>query len=189
MGNAETDFTPIIDKKLKVTVSPTGEKSEYLGFEDLPEIVNSMGEKVTGDAYQQSVDQLLLKLPGEAVKTGYSWTDDFSIDTLYNGGTITTSGKVVYTITDAIEHEGLPCYVITSIGTNLTKGSFTQQGMDISMERNGKSEGKLLFAYTKGMMVSMDASGRTDGLIEVPAANMTMPQEILTTSSFKVKFK
>lgn len=188
MGGGETDYGPILGKELSLELSPRGETDKFKGFDQLPPITNAMGEKIEGQVHQMGIEQMFTLLPEEPVKKGYTWTEEINSEMPYGGGNLKTTGQTVYTVVDFTEANGLPCAQITAVSSSTTKGEISQQGMSMTLERTGKSESVILFAYTKGMFLSMESTGKTDGIVDIPAAGMTIPQAILTKASFTVSF-
>ena len=60
--------------------------------------------------------------------------------------------------------------------------------MEMTMERNGTSAGHMIFAYEKGMYLSQEITGTSDGIVDIPAAGMTIPQKITSSTKTIVTF-
>jgi len=189
VANGETDYSKIINKTFTMDLGAKGEITNYAGFDDFPTITNAAGEQINGEMFQQGFKVMFLTLPEEPVKVGSSWVQDVSTELPYAGSVLKTTGTIEYKIVDKKEIDGLPCMVIESTGLLRTSGEFTQQGMEISLDRQNKSQNTIIFAYTKGLFISSESSGVTEGMVDIPAANMSIPQTIKVTSSYKVEFK
>ena len=189
MGEGETDYSELMGKKASFSLDGTGETDDYEGFEDLPTITNASGETVTGEMYEQVPGSSFIKLPDNAVKPGDSWDDNNSREMPYGGGTLKTETNFTYLVSEKLTIEGEECLRIEITGTARTSGNFEQQGMLIGIDRSSKSSGHLFFAYNKGMYISMDLVTKTDGLVTVESAGMTIPQTINSTTKTTVSFK
>ncbi len=189
MIDGETDYSKIINKVFSFDLAPKGDVSNYGGFDDFPTITNAAGEQIDGVMFQQQFKAMFITLPEETVKVGSTWEQDVTSDLPYGGGILKTTGKIVYKVIEKKKVDGLPCMVFEANGTLNTSGEFTQQGMDLSIDRSNKSHSTIVFAYTKGIFISIERSGVTEGIIDVPAANITIPQTITVKSSFEVEFK
>jgi hypothetical protein len=189
MGDADTDFSSIINKKMSMNIDFKGECSDFKGLEDMEPITTSTGEQVDADVFKQGFEQMFFLLPAEPVKVGTTWSQDVSNETPYGGGVLKTSGVVNYTVIEIKKVDNLPCVIIESEGNIKTTGKFQQQGMDLELDRTAKSKGIASFAYTKGIFLNVEATSNTTGSVEVPAMNMSIPQEIIVNSSTKVIFQ
>ena len=189
MGSGDTDYSELIGKKAEFTLSGEGEATEKKGFSKLPEITNINGESLKGEMYELVVDATFFKLPDHPVKVGDSWTNEDSSEMPYGGGNLKTESKTIYIITEKLVVDGEDCFKIDITGTSTTGGEFEQNGTQLAMERSSTSSGHLIFAYNKGMYLSMDVSSKTEGIIDVPAAGMKIPQTITSTTSTTVAFE
>lgn len=189
IANGETDYSKIINKLFTLDLGAKGEIANYGGFDDFPTITNAAGEQINGEMFQQGFKVMFLTLPDEPVKVGSTWVQDVNSELPYGGSILKTSGTIEYEIIEKKEIDGLPCLVIESHGLLKTSGEFTQQGMDISIDRKNNSQSTIIFAYTKGLFISSESSGVTEGIVDIPVANMSIPQTIKSKSSYKVEFK
>ncbi len=189
MGDSETDFSSIINKTMSMNLDFKGECSNFTGLEDMEPITTATGEQVDADVFKQEFEQMFFTLPAEPVKVGTTWSQNVSNETPYGGGVLITSGVINYTVTEIKKVDNLPCVIIESVGEIKTTGKFQQQGMDLELNRTALSKGTTLFAYTKGIFLNVEASSNTSDVVEVPAMNMSIPQEIIVTSSTKVSLQ
>lgn len=182
MGSQDTDFGELLGKKVSYSVNLSGEVSNEKGFEDLPSITNATGETLDGEMFKQVASSSFIPLPDHPVKLGDSWVDKDSTDVPYGGGTLTTTSSTTYLVTEKLEVDGMKCLRIDITAKSNTEGSFEQQGMELGLERNATSTGHAIFAYEKGMYLSQEIVSNTDGIVDVPAAGMTIPQKITSTT-------
>ena len=189
MGSGDTDFSELIGKKASFTLSKTGESKNFKGFDELPDITNANGETVSGGMYKDVVKGIFFKLPDHTLKTGDSWTNQDTTEMPLGGGILKTVSKTIYIVTEKLVVEGDDCFKIDITTTATTGGEFEQNGTQLSMERKSTSSGHLIFAYKKGIYLSMELVSKTDGLIDIPAAGMTIPQKISTTTHTEVVFE
>ena len=184
-GSGDTDFSELIGRKTKGTLSPKGKLGDLEGLEDFPSITNALGEPVTKDVFEQSIKQFFFALPDGPVKKGSTWTEEINTELPYSGGKLTTKGSVEYEILEKLKVDGYDCFKIQGNGNVNTSGTFEQQGMEINLNRDSKTTSTIIFAIDKGIYLSIENTSVTDGVVDVPAANITMPQSIKTISSFK----
>jgi hypothetical protein len=189
MGDSETDYSTWTGKKTRVNISPQGALSEYGGFGQLPEITTATGEKVNGDMVQKSISNQFFELPDHPVKIGDSWTATTTNDIPYGGGTLKQEETTVFTVSEKVKKDGLDCLKISAEGTGKVSGEFEQQGMQIELTRDTKTTGTIWFAVEKGMYISMESTSASRGEAYIPAAAITIPQNISSRMSLKVVFK
>jgi hypothetical protein len=182
MGSQDTDFSKLIGKKVSFKLDAIGGVTETKGFSELPEITNATGETMVGEMYEQIVHGAFFKLPDHPVKLGDSWVNNDSTDMPYGGGNLKTTSSTTYLVTEKLEVDGMKCLRIDLTAKSKTSGSFEQQGMELGLERNATSTGHVIFAYEKGIYLSQEVVAKTDGIIDVPAAGMTIPQKITSTT-------
>ena len=189
MGEGDTDFSSIIGKVFSLDLAPKGDCNNFEGFDDLDPIANALGEMVDGDIYKQGIEQMFSELPEGPVKVGTTWQEEVSTETPYAGGTLKTSGTIDYTITEIKDIDGIACVIIQTVSNIKTSGAFQQQGMDLELNRTSKGDNTTAFAYKKGMFLSSEMSNIASGIIDIPSVNMSIPQDVKVTGSWKVEFK
>ena len=189
MGSGDTDYSKLIGEKASFKLSGTGVTSDLNGFEELPSITNINGETITGDMYKQVPESSFFKLPDHPVKIGDSWTNRDSTDMPYGGGNLKTVSKTIYIITEKLVVDEKECFKIDVTGTAKTSGEFEQNGTQLSLDRTATSSGHVIFAYNKGMYLSMEITSKTADLIDVPVAGITITQTISSSTITAVKFK
>jgi hypothetical protein len=188
MGGGDTDFSTWIGKKVQFNLSPRGEVSGFLGFDQLPEISTASGEKLTGELVQKGVEQEFTKFPEGPVKMGKSWNTKDSTEVPYGGSSLKSIVETKYTPKDRVKIDGMDCLKIEFEGKESLSGTFEQQGAEIEISRQTTSTGVLIFAIDKGMVVSIEGSSTGATQIYIAAASMTIPQNMTTKSSMTVKF-
>jgi len=189
MGGGESDFSAIIGLKTRGLLSPKGSLTDLQGFDEYPTITNALGEPITGEIYKQGVEQIFFAVPEEPIKVGSTWSENVDSEVGYGGGKLKTTGTVEYVVLERTEVDGMDCFKIQATGNTKTTGEFQQQGMDITMDRTGKSSSTFLFAIDKGFYISTESSSISEGIVDVPAAGMSIPQSIKAKSSITVEFK
>ena len=189
MGEGETDFSTLLDKEFTLDLAEKGECSNFEGFDDFEPITSALGEQVDANVFMQGLKQMFFTLPDGPVEVGTTWNDDISNETPYGGSILKIDGAVNYTVTEIKDIDGIACVIIQSISEIKTSGKFQQQGMDLELNRTSKSNNKTTFAYKKGMFLSSEMSSVANGSVEVPAMNMSIPQEIIGSGNWKVEFK
>lgn len=188
MGDGETDFSTWTGKKTRFNISPRGALSEYAGFDQLPEITTATGEKVNGDMIQKSISTQFFELPDHPVRIGESWTVKTTNDIPYGGGTLKQEETTTFTVLEKVNMEGMDCLKINAEGTGKLSGVFEQMGTQLELTRDSKSTGTIYFAVEKGMYIFLESTSASKGQVYVPAAAMTIPQDISSKMSLKVNF-
>jgi len=128
------------------------------------------------------------ELPEHPVKTGDTWTTNNSYEFPYSGGTLKQEETAVYTVAEKVNKDGLECLKLDVSGVEKLSGKFEAQGTEVEMTRETKSTGIIYFAIEKGMYVSMEYTSKGSSQIYVPAASMTIPQEIKSKVTLAVVF-
>lgn len=188
MGENSADYSSWIGKKVEFSLSPRGAVSNFKGFDKLPEISSATGEKITGDLTQRAMSNQYIELPDHPVKTGESWTSKNSTDIPYSGGQLKSEETNTYTVTEKVKMDGMDCLKIDATGVEKLTGGFEQQGTQLELTRETKSSGVIYYALDKGMYISMEYTSTGNSQIYVPAASITIPQEIKGKLSLKVVF-
>ncbi|MCX6226542.1 MAG: DUF6263 family protein [Bacteroidia bacterium] len=189
MGENETDFSSWIGKKVQFNLSQQGALSNFRGFDLLPEITSAVGEKVNGDLIRESMKNQFFELPDHPVKIGESWTVKTNINIPYGGSTLKQEENTIYKASEKVEKNGLVCLKIDFSSTAKLTGVLEQQGNQLELTRDTKSTGTIWFALEKGMYISMEVDAAATGQIYVPAASVTIPQEIKSKMAVAVVFK
>jgi len=188
MGENETDYSTWIGKKVMFNLSPAGGVSGFSGFELLPELTASTGEKVTGNLIQKSLQNEFFKLPDQPVKMGETWTVLDSLEIPYADSKLKQKETTVYKIAERTKYEGLDCIRIEAVSKAKISGEFVQQGMQIEMTRETTANSVIYFAIEKGMYISVETTSTANGQVYIPDAAMTIPQKMSGKSSTKVVF-
>jgi hypothetical protein len=188
MGDNDTDYSSWIGKKVQFSLTPKGTVSDYTGFDQLPTISGATGEKITGEMTQKGMINQFFELPDHAVKKGDTWTVATSTDIPYASSTLKSEVSTVYTVGEKVKMDGLDCLKIDAVSTQKLSGEFEQQGTQIELTRDTKSTEVIYFALEKGMYISIEATSVGNTQIYIPAAAMTIPQEIKSKQSLKVAF-
>ena len=188
MGGGETDFSGWIGKKVGFNLSPRGALSGFQGFDQLPAVAGATGEKVTGQMIQAGMSDQFFMLPDHPVKIGETWTVKDSSDIPYGSNTLKKVGTTTYTAVETAAKDGMDCLRIDVKATVKLSGTFEQQGMQMELTRETKSTGVIYFAFEKGMFINIETTSVGHSEVNVPAASMTIPQDITSKSSIKVIF-
>lgn|GEM_PF-2292566 len=188
MGSASTDYSALVDKKVKFNLFPTGDVKDLVGFEDLPEITTVEGTTLNKELYELGAKGSFFRLPEQPVKIGDSWTENEDRDIPLGGNTLKSENTTTYTLIEEVEWEGHECVKIEVTGVQKLSGDFEQNGTPLSLERETKTEGTIYFAHKKGMYLSMEMHSDAEGIITVVGAGMEIPQTMTTKANVIVKF-
>jgi len=189
MGSGDTDFSELVGKTAGFKLSDIGVANDMKGFKDLPDITSVSGEILQGEMYEQVTKATFIMLPDHPVKVGDTWTQQDTTEMPLGGGILETISKTIYIITEKLVVDENDCFKIDITGTSTTNGEFEQGGTQLGLERKATSTGHVIFAYNKGMYISMEVASKTEGIIDVPAAGMTIPQNITTNVKTTVEFR
>jgi hypothetical protein len=188
MGDNDTDFSSWMGKKVQFNLSQQGALSNFSGFDLLPEITSAVGEKVNGELIKGSMKNQFFELPDHPVKIGEAWTVKNSLDIPYGGSTLKQEETTIYTATEKVDKDGLACLKIDFTSTANLSGELEQGGNKLELTRETKSTGTIWFAIEKGMYVSMEVTATATGQVYVPAASVSIPQEIKSKLTVAVLF-
>jgi len=185
-GDNSTDYSTWIGKKVQFNVAPRGTLSDFKGFDQLSEISSATGEKITGELTQKGMSNQFFELPDHAVKIGETWTVKNNSDIPYAGSTLKSEVSTIYTVIENVKKDGMDCLKIEAAGVQKLSGEFEQAGNQLELTRETKSSSVIWFALEKGMYISMESTSAGTSQIFVPAAGVTIPQEITGKSTVKV---
>jgi len=187
-GSGSTDFSELIGKKVKFTVSPVGKVGDFEGFDALPQITTATQETITEETFRLGVETSFPLLPEKPVKFGDTWTESDERDMPASGGTIKVTVNSTYTLVEEAVKDGFDCVKIDVATTVNMNGNVEQQGMPLTITRETKSNETMYFAYKKGMYVSRETSSKSEGVVTVESMGMEIPQNITGTSVVTVQF-
>jgi len=187
-GSASTDFSALVGKKVKFTLSPNGEVSDFDGFDELPEIPTATGDVLTSDLYILGVKESFIRLPDKPVKMGDTWTDVRANDVPLGGATLRSESDYTYKLVEEAKKDGFDCLKIAIAGKEKLTGDFEQAGTALSIDRETQVTGFLYFAFKQGMFISIEAESKAEGVIVVQIAGQEIPQTITTKGTVSVRF-
>lgn len=187
--STSTDFSELAGHKIKFILKGTGDVDKIEGLDKLPSITTIDGTVLTGDTYKLGIEASFISLPENAIKIGDSWLNDQDTEVPVGDYKLKVSGKTSYTLLEEVKKDGFDCLKISIDGVSTLSGSFEQQGMELSMNRETKTTGTLYFAYKKGMFLSIESEAKAEGIIVVESMGMEIPQTTVTKSNVTVKFK
>jgi hypothetical protein len=188
-GSMSVDFSAIVGKKVKITVSPKGKILKYEGFEDLPEISRGVPGQgnIGAEDYKQGFEGIFFNLPAEPIKIGGSWPDKIERHVTQGQLEMDVVTDVTYTVLEEVQKDGVDCLKIGIKQKTVTSGSGEQMGVTFTLESEATRDAVLYFAYKKGMYISVEGSQTSEGSAE--AQGMTIPIVSETKSSANVVFK
>jgi hypothetical protein len=128
------------------------------------------------------------ELPDHPVKIGEAWTVKSNLDIPYGGSSLKQEETTIYTASEKVEKDGLACLKIEFTSTAKLSGELEQQGTKLELTRETKSTGTIWFAIEKGMYISMEVAATAAGQVYVPAASVSIPQEITSKMIVAVIF-
>lgn len=139
-----TDFAPIVGRKVKYTISPTGELGGFEGFKEMPGVPMPGGWTYDGPRYQEELEHMFLTLPAQPVGKGDSWKRTaFGV-------------RFDYTLIDEVRLFGRNCVrIFAKIEDEQTRSTAKDRdGNPVNVERSEPYSDIYYFDYENGMMVS-----------------------------------
>ena len=189
MGSDSTDFSDLIGQKVKFMLLPNGKAEGFEGFDTLPIITTSTGDDLNEETYVLGVKTTFPLLPDNPVKFGDTWKDNQVMDIPTGGSVLRSENDFTYTLIEEVEKDGYDCLKIEMKGISRLTGDFEQGGMDLYIERETTVTGMIYFAYKEGMLISSESESIGEGIIDVPAAGIQIPQSLTSKGTLTVKIE
>ncbi|MFC2160074.1 DUF6263 family protein, partial [Acidobacteriota bacterium] len=189
MGSDSTNFSDLVGQKVTFFLLPNGKVEGFEGFDSLPVITTSTGDDLNEETYVLGVKTTFPLLPDNPVKFGDSWEDNQVIDIPSGGSVLNSANDFTYTLIEEVEKDGFDCLKIEMKGTSRLSGDFEQEGQALSIERESTTTGTLYFAYKEGMFISFESESFGEGIIDVPAYGIQIPQTLTSKGSVTVQFE
>ena len=140
--NTTTNFSPLIGKKVRYTISSKGEMSNFEGFNELPDITYPSGT-MTGDIHRQEITHMFPIFSKKPVAIGESWSrKEFGF-------------IIEYKLLNEMKFNGYDCVRIfaqMNLEQSSTKGK-DANGMDYIRESTIPYSDIYYFAYKEGMII------------------------------------
>ena len=139
-----TDFAPIVGKKVRYTISPSGDLGRFAGFEEMPAVPMPGGWNYDGPRYREELEHMFLTLPTRPVGKGETWTRSaFGV-------------KFEYMLLDEVKHFGRDCLrIFAKIEDEQTRSmAKDRNGNDVQVERTEPYSDVYYFDHKNGMMLS-----------------------------------
>ena len=187
-GNASSDFTELIGKKVMLALSQNGKVDKCEGFDKLPEIKTVDGTVLNNKTYQRIAESSFFNMPEEPIEIGQLWSEEKSTDIPIGDKVLKSENITSYKIIEKTNIDGYDCLKIEVTGLNNVKGEFEQNGMALHLDRNTKSNGILYFSIKKGMFLSFENEAVGKGIIKVIDQDIDIPQNTRTKTKITVKF-
>ena len=188
-GSDSTDFSELVGKKVKFVLLPNGKVEGYEGFDSLPVITTATGDDLNEETYVLGVKTTFPLLPDNPIKIGDSWADNQDLDIPSGGSILNSENAFTYTLIEEVEKDGFDCLKIEMKGVSKLSGNFEQSGMELFIDRETTTTGTIYFAYKEGMFVYSDAESIGEGIIDVPAAGIQIPQTLSSKGVVTVKIE
>lgn len=137
-----TDFSDILGKKVRYTLSDNGVVSSFKGFSELPEVQMPGNWKYTGRHFQEEIEHFFPTLPDHPVEIGYTWVrNDFGV-------------TIEYRIMDKVEMYGHDCLrIFARISGESTTTGTDRNGNSFKVDKNEPYTDIYYFAYQEGMII------------------------------------
>ena len=182
MGNYAADLSPLAGKKIRFTITPSGEASNFEGIENLPEVLFNPAKPTTKDDYINNLKGTFLRLAENKVQIGEYWDVKTEVTT-----PITVKANTKYQIIEEIEKDGLKCYKIEGKTKSDMNGKIENpQAGTMYLEALGDGDQTIYFSKEKNIFIDMESSGLVSGTLEVMGSKL--PYSVKTKSKTIVKF-
>ena len=188
-GNADTDFSKLLGKKVKISLSSNGEVSECKGFEELPVIAMPMQGEDDAEDYKRFIEVLFPAMPDYPVSIGENWS--FEKTRKRETGeksVVNITTNYTYNFVEETVIDGIECLKIDVEMLSTEKGEQVQGGMVgiLDIEEEGKRT--IFFAYKKGMILRIEGSSTEEGNVVVKDMGVTVLVSAEASFSRTVKF-
>jgi hypothetical protein len=173
----------IAGKAFNIIISSDGKETDN---SEAKNVTYETGAGATGDAVQ-IIDNFLPVLPADAVKPGYTWTANDSINS--NASNLVTRGtvKAENTFVGFELYNGVNCAKITTLLSGTRIMTTQSQGMDIKISGPYTGSITVYFAPSSGYFIRQEVSTKMTGTIDITAPDaMSFPITMETTSTKEV---
>lgn len=189
MGENSTDYSSWIGKTMEFKVSPQGQIADFTGIDQIETLANALGEQVGPEQIEGGTEGVFPPMPENPVKKGDVW-ERSSTDTIpYGGSSLIVETTTVYSVGDEVTYEGEKSLQILANTSQSMAGSFEQNGMDITLKRDSRSETVIHWSLDRGMYRISETTTKASGVAEVTSMGVTIPQKIESKTVSKVVFK
>ncbi|MDH3216020.1 MAG: hypothetical protein OEN01_06970 [Candidatus Krumholzibacteria bacterium] len=183
------DFSELIGRKVNVSLSSTGELSDFKGFDDLPEIaIPGSDERLGEQGYVNEVIALFLRLPKTPVAPGGSWSDVVQYNESVGDTTLPLTVNYTYTLMEETRYDGHDCVKIKGEYTINMSGSLAFGGLDLALNLTGMGTDTIYFAWKKGMFLSAETHAVLKGSADNEDMGVAIPMnhDIKTITSVRL---
>jgi hypothetical protein len=183
------DFSGLIGRKVNVNLSPTGELSDFKGFDDLPEIaIPGSDERLGEQGYVNEVIALFLRLSKTPVAPGGSWSDVVQYNESVGDTTLPLTVNYTYTLIEETRYDGHDCLKIEGEYTINMSGPLTFGGLDLALSLTGMGTDTIYFAWKKGMFLSVETHAVMKGSADNEEMGVFIPMDhnIETTTTVRL---
>jgi len=183
-GQANTDFSELIGKKVSLSMSPEGEMSNFQGFEDLPAVKMLDREITMGkDRYVNEVSQIFPHLPGKKIRKGDSWSHVEKYDEPLQGGQASVTINYTHTLVEEEKKDGLDCLKLDGRYTISIEGKGVDNEVEFDLKLDGEGTETVYFVHEKGVLLNVESRGTISGAAanEEMGLRLTIDQNFETT--------
>lgn len=186
MIQAETDFSPLLEKRARFFMDPQGSMSKFTGFDLLPVIeFPGQQQQLTEIHYRNELIDLLPRLPDRAVAIGDSWSYDVDVWEPIEGGRVDVLMSHRYTVAGTELRDGMESFKLEGVVALKIVGQGSSGGIDFVVRMAGKGSNTAFFAFERSTVFE------TKGELEVEggAFNDELDFSIKTRHTIKTQTK
>ncbi|MCP4664494.1 MAG: serine hydrolase [bacterium] len=161
-GSAE--LSALSGRRVDMTLSPTGELSQFKRFAALPRIaIPGRAQPLDRERYINMVRQLFPRLPDRRVELGDSWTAHEVFAQSGPGGSLEMTVDSTYTLMEKTLRDGIDCLEIDVRSVTTVRGETNLGGLVADVYGIGTGTGSVAFLPAWGMFLERASSVRLKG--------------------------
>jgi len=189
-SQGSTDYSDLIGKKVSLHLSPEGEMTSLVGFEDLP-VIKILDRDITlgKERYENEIRQLFPHLPGKKIQTGDSWSHVQEYEEPIQGGKIRVTIHYTHSLVEEVKKDGLDCLRLDGKYTISIEGKGGSKGVEFSLKLDGGGTETVYFDWKKGMLLSISGKASVEGAAENKGLGFSMTLEQTFENTIDVKLE
>lgn len=180
------DFSALKGEQARFLLAPDVARSEFEGFEELPEIrMPAMGDVLEAERYKLELFGYFPHLPGRPVSAGESWTYSEAYQDPNSGSPLDVEIDYSYTCTGPVPGEpgrliGIDCSYKVKVYGDVDAG-----GLMLSLHMEGGGEERYRFDTKRGMLVSSEGTMWVEG----KAVNAELEMEAPIRNDYRISLE
>ena len=185
-----TDFSELVGRSAQFVLSPKGELSGFVGFDELPEIeIVDAQRTLTEDMYIYELKSIFPEFPEHAVKRGDSWSYTREFLAPMPGGELKVAVEYTYTVMEETRWKEMDCVKFRGKHTTTIDGHGAAGGLDFQVKMTGTGLETAFFSWEKGMFLGSESATSVEGAAENADMGVSIPMRQEYRSTVSVNFQ